>query len=157
MEKISRIVRGNSRVASVDLKQSAPLRPGTPGFGRAVGESSTAATKGMTTAQKAVAIHQEMLDAKKQAADERIVGQMADQFFMSRVRAPEPGVQAPDIGDVDGDETIKPENPVKSPVAIETPGKDAAPIEASASNSDEPATSTRKPYAPKGTLVDVHV
>lgn len=42
MEKISRILPSNPRVQAVDLKSSAPVRPGTPQFGRPVGISSLA-------------------------------------------------------------------------------------------------------------------
>ncbi len=40
MQKISGIIPSSPRVASVDLKEAAPVRPGTPGFGRPEGVSS---------------------------------------------------------------------------------------------------------------------
>lgn len=87
MEKISRIVRGNSRVASTDLKSSAAVRPGTPSFGRPVGESTTASASATSTATRAVALHNEMLDKKKSGGDQ-VVQHMADQFFMTRIARP---------------------------------------------------------------------
>ena len=89
MEKISHIVRGNSRVASTDLKTSSAVRPGTPSFGRPVGESVAASEKVGTTASRAVALHNELED-KKAHHNDHIVDQMADQFFMNRIRRPDP-------------------------------------------------------------------
>jgi hypothetical protein len=40
MEKISRILPSSARVQSTDLSAAAPVRPGTPTFGRAVGVST---------------------------------------------------------------------------------------------------------------------
>ena len=54
MEKISNIVRGNSRVASVDMKNSSAVRPGVPAFGRSVGESPHVTDKTETTAMRAM-------------------------------------------------------------------------------------------------------
>lgn len=87
MEKISNIVRGNSRVASVDLKNAAPVRPGAPSMGRPIGVSTTAGPIPMSTAEKATAVHLEM-EARKAAAHDQIVTNMADDFFMSRIRRP---------------------------------------------------------------------
>ncbi len=100
MEKISRVVRGNARVASTDLKNAAPVRPGAPSFGRPIGESTAANPSATSTAAKAVALHKEMEEAKKARAEGAVVQQMADQFFMNRVRKPaEDEVHAaPDAG-----------------------------------------------------------
>ena len=40
MEKISGIIKGSSRVTNVDVKDSAPVRPGMPSFGRPEGTSA---------------------------------------------------------------------------------------------------------------------
>lgn len=82
MEKISGIVPASRRVQGVNLKDSQPVRPGVPTFGRPVGVS-TLAQGGPTTAEKAVAAHNELMarrsgDAHKPA----IITDMADQFFM---------------------------------------------------------------------------
>lgn len=119
MEKISRVVRGSARVASTDLKNAAPVRPGAPSFGRPIGESTAANPSATSTAAKAVAIHKEMEEAKKARADGAIVQQMADQFFMNRMRKEDevqaaPEVSAPvhsapadeDGGEVSGDPTL---------------------------------------------------
>lgn len=91
MEKISHIVRGNSRVASTDLKNAAPVRPGTPSFGRPVGESTAVNTNATSTAARAVAMHNEMQERKKVGGPDEVVQQMADQFFMTRITAPVDG------------------------------------------------------------------
>lgn len=89
MEKISRIVRGNSRVAAVDLKNAAPVRPGTPSFGRPVGASTSVTNKTESTASRAVALHNELKELKKTQTKEQVVQEAADQFFMSRIRRPD--------------------------------------------------------------------
>lgn len=88
MEKISHIVRGNSRVASTDLKNAAPVRPGTPSFGRPVGESTSPGAHQASTAARAVALHNELLERKKVSGPDEVVQHMADQFFMTRIARP---------------------------------------------------------------------
>lgn len=134
MEKISRIVRGNSRVASTDLKSAAAVRPGMPSFGRPVGESTNVGTAPATTAEKAVALHNEMLGKKKPGGEDKVIQQMADQFFMTRIARPEPGVdgQAPEGGlNADGAEEV------------------IAPAK------EEMAEAPSKKYVPRGSYVDV--
>ncbi len=134
MEKISRVVRGNSRVAATDLKNAAPVRPGAPSFGRPIGESTSANPGSGTTASRAVALHNEMQETKKQNTQSRIVQDMADKFFLSRGREAEDEVAAkPPDGVV----------PVK-----------ASPVE---SEGDEVAIEIEQPagYKPRGSFVDV--
>ena len=101
MEKISHIVRGNSRVASVDVKSSSAVRPGALAFGRDVGTSTAApeaADRGATTASKAATLQSQVADRRSSSQD-RIVDNMADQFFMSRIRRPEePSVPETKVG-----------------------------------------------------------
>jgi hypothetical protein len=83
MDKISGIVPASSRVQGVNLKDSQPLRPGVPTFGRPVGVSSLAEGRQLTTAEKAVAAHNELMtrrsgDAHKPA----IITDMANKFFL---------------------------------------------------------------------------
>lgn len=87
MEKISQIVRGSSRVASTDMKSASAIRPGTPSFGRPMGESVGPSSQVGSTASRAVALHKELED-KKTSQNSQMVGQLADQFFMNRVRRP---------------------------------------------------------------------
>ena len=80
MEKISRIVPGNSRVASTDMKNAAPVRPGMPTFGRPVGESTDVVHKSSSTASRAVALHNANIEAKKAASEERVIQKNADDY-----------------------------------------------------------------------------
>lgn len=132
MEKISRVVRGNARVASTDLKNAAPVRPGAPSFGRPVGESTAATPSAGTTAAKAVAIQKEMDEAKKTHAQSAIVQQMADSFFLNRVRREDDKLAPPADG--------------KAPIH-------AAPVE----NEDGEVEVEAPPsgYTPRGSFVDV--
>jgi hypothetical protein len=96
MEKISNIVRGNSRVASTDLKSSGAVRPGALAFGRPTGESPQVNDRGgETTASRAAGIQSDMNEMRKQHANDRVVSEMADQFFMTRVRRPDEEVAGP--------------------------------------------------------------
>lgn len=141
MEKISRIVGGTSRVAAVDLKNSAPVRPGTPTFGRPVGISTQVDYDPTTTAQKAVQLMNER-DEKRAAQDRdtKIVQKMADSFFSQKARIMEPA---------------------KSQATIELTGaKEADDVEsgdpASVENAQEPSENAPKQFTPRGSYVDVH-
>lgn len=139
MEKISHIVRGNARVSSVDLKSGQAARPGAPAFGRPVGESPAPSNREETTASRAVAIQQEMAEQKKQAATdkEKMVAQMADNFFMSRMRRPvEPvSTKAPEVSAKDVD-------------------TDAVNVDGGVGDSDE-VNVPPKGYTPRGSYVNV--
>ncbi|HMN69425.1 MAG TPA: hypothetical protein PKC28_12865 [Bdellovibrionales bacterium] len=87
MEKISGIVRGNSRVAGPDSKSAGAARPGAPTMGRNVGESTVMPSKMGSTASRAVALHNGLEGVKKANVEARMISQMADEFFMSRSRA----------------------------------------------------------------------
>lgn len=137
MEKISRIVRGNQRVAAVDLKNAAPVRPGTPSFGRPVGESTALSSSASTTASRAVALHNEIVEQKKANSQERIVQNMADQFFMSRMRRPD---------DMTTEESIS----VSAPAVGDKP-----PAPAEESTESEPVATAPQGYTPRGSFVDV--
>ncbi len=88
MEKISNIVRGSSRVASVDLKNSSALRPGVPSFGRPMGESSHVNEKTETTAARAAAIQAELNEVRR-GNNDHSVQQMSNEFFNNRIRPSE--------------------------------------------------------------------
>ena len=81
MEKISSILPGSSRVTSVDMKESSPVRSGTPGFGRAEAQAgrerpSAEAIKQSTEAQN------EMHDWRsKDVKHAAIAKEMSDKFF----------------------------------------------------------------------------
>lgn len=134
MEKISRIVAGNSRVASTDLKSAAAVRPGAPSFGRPMGQSTAANTGGPTTAERAVALHNEQIGKKKTGGDQ-VVQAMADSFFMGRIARP----MDEQIGEVSA-------GPVEVPEDADQP----APQEPAVQVSEQPSG-----YKPRGSFVDV--
>lgn len=94
MEKISNIVRGNARVSSADMKGSSAVRPGVPAYGRPVGESSQTGPPAESTASRAAALHNEMAEARRSRSQDNVVAQLADNFFMTRIRRPDEEVQA---------------------------------------------------------------
>lgn len=84
MEKLSGIISSSPRLQSGDLQSAQPARPGAPGFGRPMGESTLAARKDLTTAQKAVMIRDHLAAEKKAFRDQKEVQEMADRFFMNK-------------------------------------------------------------------------
>ncbi|MCB0411529.1 MAG: hypothetical protein KDD22_03335 [Bdellovibrionales bacterium] len=91
MEKISGIVPQSKRVTAVDLRNAPPVRPGTPTFGRPVGISTALDLSKPTTAEVAVAKHQELIDRRKQVAQgPELIEDMTNRFFMhKKTSAPE--------------------------------------------------------------------
>lgn len=84
MDKISGIIPNSPRVASVDLKEASPVRPGTPSFGRPEGVSSLREMNigGETTARRGASIQQNMMDWRsKEAKQAEIVQDISDKFF----------------------------------------------------------------------------
>lgn len=138
MEKISSIVRGNARVSSADVKGAAAVRPGAPSFGRPMGESSAGPGQSETTAARAVAIHNEMNEAKKLRTQDNSVVALADQFFMSRIRRP--------------DDEVSVAVPTAPQKAIAKP----APIEIDAPELDAAELAQPSEYVPRGSYVNVH-
>lgn len=81
MEKISSIIPSSSRVTSVDMKESSPVRSGTPGFGRAEAQAGRDRGAG-ETAKAATEAQTEMHDWRaKDAKHASIAKDMADKFF----------------------------------------------------------------------------
>ncbi|MGE4130800.1 MAG: hypothetical protein AB7F86_04135 [Bdellovibrionales bacterium] len=148
MEKISHIVRGNSRVSTTDLKNAAPVRAGAPGFGRPVGESTASSGSNLSTAQRAVALHNEIMDEKKARSEDRVIQHMADQFFLSRVRRPQdPSEQAPVVG-VDAPEG-------GAPVKAAPPLAEESETETSEDAGEVPTEAPAARFTPRGSFVDV--
>lgn len=134
MEKISGIVRGNARVKNADNKNAAAARTGMPAFGRPPGESTPASVKTSTTASRAVALHNANIEAKKAVSQERVVAQMADDFFMRTARP---------------EEVLQEAIPVDVPVMSSTNDLVMADVEAQEVQLPE------KDYTPRGSFVDV--
>lgn len=147
MEKISGIVRSNSRVASTDLKSSSSVRPGMPSFGRPVGESTQANVNTETTASRAVALHNELL-AKKKTGGDQVVQQMADSFFMTRIARPP---EEPETSDVQAIAAPRPDTTEVSEVASTDD------LVVSKAKSEDEEDKQPVGYKPRGTYVDVRV
>ena len=81
MQKISGILPSSRRVATVDMKNSHPVRPGVPLFGRQRGISGPPAASIDRTRISELAL-KEM--SPKDAADMRIISRVTDGFFMQK-------------------------------------------------------------------------
>lgn len=93
MEKISGILPSSPRIASVDMKESSPVRPGAPGFGRAEGTSALRQAKIGETASRAVKISQDQLDWRsKDMKNAATVRELTDRFFQGNRSAAEPTI-----------------------------------------------------------------
>lgn len=128
MEKISGIIPSSPRVASVDLKEAAPVRPGTPSFGRPEGVSSLRQTQApnapsiaMDTARKGIAAMDEANGWRaKDLTRAAMVEGMNQKFFMKNRGS------AQEIADVDAASTAPmyqmpvPSNPAgfREPIAF---------------------------------------
>ncbi len=126
MEKISGILKPSHRVTSVDMKEAAPIRPGTPSFGRPEGTSSLRdrnnSVDGAGASQEA---HSTMMHWRsREGNNTRAVGEIADRFFSANKKeVMKPiSMQAPDrpvIGEADVDrepasnEVVPFENPLR--------------------------------------------
>jgi hypothetical protein len=86
MEKISSILPKSARVSSVDMKEVAPVRPGTPSFGRPEGVSALRDAGIGQTAAKASKIHAERMDWKsKDLSQAAMARELSENFFKSRL------------------------------------------------------------------------
>ncbi|MEK7357077.1 MAG: hypothetical protein AAB250_11555, partial [Bdellovibrionota bacterium] len=84
-------IPSSPRLQAVDMKEAAPVRPGTPAFGRPEGVSSlkVAAAAALpsfeTTAQRSVGIHNEQLTWRdKDHRNAAIAAEMSNRFFMKK-------------------------------------------------------------------------
>lgn len=137
MEKISNIVRGSPRVSSVDLKSSSAVRPGTPSFGRPIGESPAALDREGTTASRAAALHAQ-LNERRAGGPDRVVEQIADQFFINRLQAPKPNAI----------EVAEPKLSAKDVEELAAEFEDGAQVQAE-------QVAQPSGYVPRGSYVDV--
>lgn len=142
MEKISGILPKSARVSSVDMKDSAPVRPGTPSFGRPEGVSSLREAAIGQTASRATKIQSERMDWKtKDMQQAAMARELSDNFFRSRVAQPE---IAESMGSV------------SEPVAIyNAEAVTYAPISGLANVDNEAATEAPSELYPRGSFIDV--
>ena len=109
MEKISGILPSSSRVSSVDLKESGPVRPGAPGFGRAEGVSTVRDAKIGETAGRAVKISQDQLDWRtKDMQNAATVRELSDRFFKGNQKSAEPMADRVSGGVIESEMNISP-------------------------------------------------
>lgn len=136
MEKISGILPKSARVSSVDMKDAAPVRPGTPTFGRPEGVSSLREAAVGQTAARASKIHAERMDWKsKDLSQAAMARELSENFFRSRVSQPE----------------VTEMEPLAQSIEI-PPGEvfNSVPVEVDETSSDVP-----KEFYPRGSFLDV--
>lgn len=92
MDKISGILKGSPRVTAVDLKDSAPIRPGTPSFGRPEGVSSLKDKQLMqSSAERSQKEHRELSGWRgREEKHASIAAAMSDRFFAKNRTSTEP-------------------------------------------------------------------
>ncbi len=146
MEKISGILPKSARVSSVDMKDSAPVRPGTPSFGRPEGVSSLREAAIGQTASRATKIQSERMDWKtKDMQQAAMARELSDNFFRSRVAQPE---IAESMGNVSEPVATYNAEAVSTPVTY-------APISGFANTDSEAASEAPSELYPRGSFIDV--
>lgn len=145
MEKISGILPSSPRIASVDMKEAAPVRPGTPGFGRAEGVSSLRQAKMGETASRAAKLSQNQLDWRsKDMKNAATVRELSDRFFQGNKKAAESVMEAPSEMNT---------APLEAPLRSEPAGFDIVALDRT--TRDEGAQP--EGLHPRGSFVDVQV
>ena len=141
MEKISGILASSPRVTSADLKESGPIRPGAPGFGRAEGSSALRDRKNEVDVQRtSQAIQQTMQDWRgKETLHSNLAKEMSDRFFMQE----RPAAQAAAISAAEAHESeLEPESVV---------AQSLSPLEP---ESDEVESAVPQGLYPRGSFID---
>jgi len=154
MEKISGIIPNSARVSSVDMKEAAPVRPGTPGFGRPEGVSSLRETAiAQDTARRGVGELKQQLDWRtKDVQQAGMVQNIADRFFAKNRQ----GVDGPAV-EVDGSEMFSGSTLVKASASLDpnTPSINGS-AEDPESESQFKESQIKQPIGlhPKGSFID---
>lgn len=148
MEKISQIVGGSARVGAGDAKSAPPVRPGTPTFGRAVGDSPHANRSELSTAQKVGAIRSEMAEQKKMRAESKLATAMTEQFFFK----PEEKLKTGQVHGAKGTVKIEDEGErLEEPLIHATSARAETLIRGEDADLRAPSK-----FAPRGSFIDVH-
>lgn len=85
MEKISGILPSNSRLTSVDMKDSAAVRPGIPSFGRNIGESNLATRINRSSLMPSISSDlNSLIRSPKDIENEELISNLSDEFFMHK-------------------------------------------------------------------------
>lgn len=89
MEKISPIIANSARVASADVSEAGPVRPGTPGFGRAQAEKSVRTPDMMSTADRGINASRQLQSWRdKESRRAAQAKEVSDGFFMKTKAKP---------------------------------------------------------------------
>jgi len=145
MEKISQIVGGSPRVASGDAKTAPPVRPGTPTFGRSVGESPHAGHDELSTAQKVGQIRSDIAEQKRMRAESKIATDMTEQFYFK----PEETTKSTVAQSGKGHVKIEEESELQEPAIRATSARTESLIEGEDANLKVPSK-----FSPRGSYVD---
>jgi len=163
VEKISGIVPTSHRVSSVNLKDSQTMRPGVPTFGANVGKAAINGGSQPTTAEKAVAAHNELMarrsgDAHKPA----LIRDMMDRFFMKNMSESQAPIDDVDINfNMDKISSVGPS--IVSDMQDPSTQLSANPVDASSSDVTETEwiiaddSGEYDDYTPPGSYIDVKV
>ena len=139
MEKISGIVPTSPRINAVDMREAAPVRPGTPTFGRPEGVSTLRSEAPLTTVQKGELALKNQLDWKsKDEQHAAFAAEISNRFFMKNIKP----AQTDEVS-LEADEALN-----TAPMA--------APIESIAAN-ERDETSVPLGLYPKGSFIDYQV
>ena len=85
MQKISGILPSSSRITSVDVKEAGNVRPGTPSFGRPLGESNLMQNSVVRSAHQALQKHNELFAQRTREQEQATtIQRMADSFFKNK-------------------------------------------------------------------------
>lgn len=87
MEKLSSILPSSSRVASVDLDEAPPARPGAPAFGRKVGRNTVSDRVTLSKQAKEMAAQDTLMGKNpKEVARSKMVDEVNKKFFETRLK-----------------------------------------------------------------------
>jgi hypothetical protein len=146
MDKISQIVGGSARVGAGDAKSAPPVRPGTPAFGRSIGESPHANRSEMSTAEKVGLIRSDLAEQKRMRAESKIATDMNEQFFFK----PEENVKIAAAQIPKGQIKLDQESELEEPTIRATSARTEAMI-----NNEDADLRTPSRFAPRGSYIDV--
>jgi hypothetical protein len=149
MEKISRILGNSPRVGATDLKNAPAVRPGTPSFGRPIGNSSQGENDSLSTAQRATLLKDDMIEQKRARAESKIAQDSSARFFLGQEEMGRPAaVVAPAKGTVKMEEQELEMEPLAHPLSART--------EALVEEGDQGEARRFNRFTPRGSIVDVH-
>lgn len=109
MQKISGIIPSSSRVTTVDMRDSSPVRSGAPSFGRQIFKPENRLSK--SNVDKALSNELISGSGKKDMQNSKVVTNMASDFFMHKSSNAQPTINISDPLDVEYAEDSSLEEP----------------------------------------------